>query len=88
MNRNQRDVIEYLQEEIRVLKELLGKKPALMTTNAAGWRSKANGLAANHSIALRAWSLPSQVVWRMGGQAFSQRTNFATRLSGDWLCEE
>src|SRR5664279_1962025 len=27
MNRNQQDVIEYLQEEIRVLKELLGKKP-------------------------------------------------------------
>lgn len=26
MNRNQQDVIEYLQEEIRVLKELLGKK--------------------------------------------------------------
>ena len=27
MNRNQQGVIEYLQEEIRVLKELLGKKP-------------------------------------------------------------
>ena len=27
MNRNQQDVIEYLQEEIRVLKELLGQKP-------------------------------------------------------------
>jgi putative transposase len=27
MNQNQQDVIEYLQEEIRVLKELLGKKP-------------------------------------------------------------
>jgi hypothetical protein len=27
MNRNQQDVIEYLQEETRVLKELLGKKP-------------------------------------------------------------
>jgi hypothetical protein len=27
MNRNQQDVIEYLQEEIRVLQELLGKKP-------------------------------------------------------------
>ena len=27
MNRNQQDTIEYLQEEIRVLKELLGKKP-------------------------------------------------------------
>ena len=27
MNRNQQDVIEYLQEEIRVLKESLGKKP-------------------------------------------------------------
>ena len=27
MNRNQRDVIEYLQEEVRVLKEVLGKKP-------------------------------------------------------------
>jgi len=27
MNRNQQDVIEYLQEEIRVLKELLGKQP-------------------------------------------------------------
>src|ERR1035438_1877954 len=27
LNRNQQDVIEYLQEEIRVLKELLGKKP-------------------------------------------------------------
>jgi transposase InsO family protein len=29
MNRSQQDVIEYLQEEIRVLKELLGKKPRL-----------------------------------------------------------
>jgi hypothetical protein len=27
MNRNQQDVIEYLQEEVRVLKELLGKQP-------------------------------------------------------------
>jgi len=27
MNRNQQGVIEYLQEEIRVLKELFGKKP-------------------------------------------------------------
>lgn len=27
MNRNQQDVVEYLQEEIRVLEELLGKKP-------------------------------------------------------------
>jgi hypothetical protein len=27
MNRDQQDVIEYLPEEIRVLKELLGKKP-------------------------------------------------------------
>ena len=27
MNRSQQEVIEYLQEEIRVLKELLGKKP-------------------------------------------------------------
>ena len=27
MNRGQQDVIEYLQEEVRVLKELLGKKP-------------------------------------------------------------
>ena len=29
MNRHQQDVIEYLQEEIRVLKESLGKKPRL-----------------------------------------------------------
>jgi hypothetical protein len=27
LSRNQQDVIEYLQEEIRVLKELLGNKP-------------------------------------------------------------
>ena len=27
LNRNQQEVIEYLQEEVRVLKELLGKKP-------------------------------------------------------------
>jgi hypothetical protein len=27
MNRNQKDVIEYLGEEIRVLKDLVGKKP-------------------------------------------------------------
>src|ERR1035438_10736989 len=27
MNRNHQEVIEYLQEEVRVLKELLGKKP-------------------------------------------------------------
>lgn len=27
MNRSQQDIIEYLQEEIRVLKELLDKKP-------------------------------------------------------------
>ena len=27
MNRNQQEVIEYLQEEVRVLKELLGRKP-------------------------------------------------------------
>src|ERR1039457_6773122 len=29
MNRNQQDVIEYLQEEIRVLWEVLGEKPRL-----------------------------------------------------------
>ena len=27
MNRNQQEVIEYLQEEVRVLKDLLGKQP-------------------------------------------------------------
>jgi hypothetical protein len=27
MNRNQQDVIDYLEEEIRVLKELVGPKP-------------------------------------------------------------
>ena len=27
INRNQQEVIEYLQEEVRVLKELLGQKP-------------------------------------------------------------
>ncbi len=27
INRNQQNVIEYLQEEVRVLKELLGKRP-------------------------------------------------------------
>lgn len=27
MNRNQQDVIEYLQEEVRVLKEMLGNPP-------------------------------------------------------------
>ena len=27
INRNQQNVIEYLQEEVRVLKEQLGKKP-------------------------------------------------------------
>jgi len=27
MNRNQQEVVEYLQEEVRVLKDLLGRKP-------------------------------------------------------------
>jgi len=27
MNRNQQDVLAYLQEEVRILKEQLGKKP-------------------------------------------------------------
>ncbi len=27
MNRNQQEVIEYLQEEVRVMREMLGKKP-------------------------------------------------------------
>jgi hypothetical protein len=27
INRNQREVIEYLQEEVRVLKELMAQKP-------------------------------------------------------------
>jgi hypothetical protein len=39
MNRNQLGVIEYLQEEIRVLKELLGKKPRFNDVQpSARWR--------------------------------------------------
>lgn len=67
MNRSQQDVIEYLQEEIRVRKEQLGKKPASMTSNAAGWRSNANGLAAKHWIALQLWSLPEPCWHGIGG---------------------
>ena len=36
MNRQQRDVIDYLQEEIRVLTEQLGKKPRFTDDQRAG----------------------------------------------------
>jgi hypothetical protein len=37
INRNQQNVIEYLQEEVKVLKEQLGKGRGLMTIYAEGW---------------------------------------------------
>jgi len=40
INRNQQQAVEYLQEEIRVLKEQLGKKPLSKMTNAADWRPR------------------------------------------------
>ena len=44
MNRNQQSVIEYLQEEVRVLKELLGKKPRFNDEQRRRLASKANRL--------------------------------------------
>ena len=44
MNRNQQDVIEYLQEEIRVLKELLDKKPRFNDDQRRRLASKAKRL--------------------------------------------
>jgi hypothetical protein len=44
MNRNQQDVIEYLQEEIRVLKELLDKKPRFNDDQLRRLASKAKRL--------------------------------------------
>lgn len=36
LNRNQQNMIEYLQEEIRVLKELMGKKPRFNVSVKSG----------------------------------------------------
>jgi putative transposase len=47
MNRNQQDVIEYLQEEIRVLKELLGKKPRFNDDQRRRLASKGKRLGQN-----------------------------------------
>src|ERR1019366_1616316 len=44
MNRNQQSVIEYLQEEVRVLKELLGKKPRFNDEQRRRLASKAKRL--------------------------------------------
>ena len=44
MNRNQQDVIEYLQEEIRVLKELVDKKPRFNDEQRRRLASKAKRL--------------------------------------------
>lgn len=44
MNRNQQGVIEYLQEEVRVLKELLGKKPRFHDDQRRRLASKAKRL--------------------------------------------
>jgi len=44
MNRNQQGVIEYLQEEVRVLKELLGKKPRFNDDQRRRLASKAKRL--------------------------------------------
>ena len=44
MNRNQQGVIEYLQEEVRVLKELLGKKPRFNDDQRRRLASKGHNL--------------------------------------------
>jgi hypothetical protein len=44
MNRNQQDVIEYSQEEVRVLKELLCKKPRFNDEQRRRLASKAKRL--------------------------------------------
>jgi hypothetical protein len=44
MNRNQQSVIEYLQEEVCVLKELLGKKPRFNDEQRRRLASKAKRL--------------------------------------------
>jgi hypothetical protein len=52
MNRNQQDVIEYLQEEIRVLKELMAQKPRF---NDDVWTLKASGWGVKQWIGSSAW---------------------------------
>ncbi len=44
LNRNQQLIIEYLQEEVRVLREQPGKKPASTTTSVAGWQPNPRSL--------------------------------------------
>src|ERR1035438_4865090 len=44
MNRNQQDIIEYLQEEVRVLREMLGKKPCFNDDQRRRLASKGNRL--------------------------------------------
>ena len=44
MNRNRQDVIEYLQEKIRILKELLRKKPQFNDDQRRRLASKARRL--------------------------------------------
>jgi len=46
MNRNQQDVIAYLQEEIRVLKEQLGKRPRFNDDQRFRLAVRASGLVA------------------------------------------
>ena len=46
MNRQQQDVIEYLREEVRVLKELQGsRRRGSPMTRGAAWRARRSGSA-------------------------------------------
>ena len=56
MNRNQQDVIEYLQEERRVLKELLGKKTRFNDDQRRRLAGTGKRLGRRRWIDLRVWS--------------------------------
>ena len=48
INRNQQNVIEYLQEEVKILKEQLGKKPRFNDAQRRRLAAKAKKIGLKH----------------------------------------
>ena len=82
MNLNQQAVIEYLQEEIRWLREPSDKKPRFNDAQRTPCLPKPNGLVAEHSTSLRLWSRPIDVVALLTGDSSPGRRSSHTPKLG------
>jgi len=87
VNRNQQDVIEYLQEEVRVLREQLGKKPNFNDDKRRRLAAKAKKIRRRHLKGIATLATPRTLLdWQQrliarkyNGNSSAQRVDLPPR---------